>query len=178
MKWTDSIRQTYIFFLNFFVPFFSISQPWHRYNHWVRRSQPTWSHFFPEPDACAYSSWQRTFSQDSTWSRRHCPSTGRKTVGNSAQYVRMAEPVFLCFAEDLLLLRLGICSNVQQVLWRILFKTACRQLRCFGLRGNIREEINIDGVADAPSGVLKIALHLMSRPSSVLAPYNPRSWLV
>lgn len=23
MKWTDSIRQTYIFFLNFFVPFFS-----------------------------------------------------------------------------------------------------------------------------------------------------------
>ena len=90
----------------------------------------------------------------------------------------MAEPVFLCFAEDLLLLRLGICSNVQQVLWRILFKTACRQLRCFGLRGNIREEINIDGVADAPSGVLKIALHLMSRPSSVLAPYNPRSWLM
>ena len=80
----------------------------------------------------------------------------------------MAEPVFLCFAEDLLLLRLGICSNVQQVLWRILFKTACRQLRCFGLRGNIREEINIDGVADAPSGVLKIALHLMSRTSPVL----------
>ena len=68
----------------------------------------------------------------------------------------MAEPVFLCFAEDLLLLRLGICSNVQQVLWRILFKTACSQFRCFGLRGNIREEINIDGVADAPSGVLKI----------------------
>lgn len=33
------------------------------------------------------------------------------------------------------------------------------QLRCFGLRGNFREEINIDGVADAPSGVLKIALH-------------------
>lgn len=28
--------------------------------------------------------------------------------------------------------------------------------RCFGLRGNVREEINIDGVADAPSGVLKI----------------------
>lgn len=26
-------------------------------------------------------------------------------------------------------------------------------------RGNFREEINIDGVADAPSGVLKIALH-------------------
>lgn len=93
---------------------------------------------------------------------------GHKTVGNSAQYVRMAEPVFLCFAEDLLLLRLGICSNVQQVLWRILFKTVCRQRRCFGLRGNVREEINIDSVADAPSGVLKIALHLMSRPPPVL----------
>lgn len=29
----------------------------------------------------------------------------RKTVGNSAQYVRIAEPEFPCFAEVLLLLR-------------------------------------------------------------------------
>ena len=40
----------------------------------------------------------------------------------------------------------------------MLFKTACRQLRRFGLRGNAREILNIDGVADAPSGVHKIDL--------------------
>lgn len=40
----------------------------------------------------------------------------------------------------------------------MLFKTACRQLRRFSLRGNAREILNIDGVADAPSGVHKIDL--------------------
>lgn len=95
MKWTDSIRQTYIFFLNFFVPFFSISQPWHRYNYWVRRSQPTRSHFFPEPDACAYSSWQRTFSQDSTWSRHPVHQRGTRL---SAIVLNMFEWQSPCFS--------------------------------------------------------------------------------
>lgn len=61
----------------------------------------------------------------------------------------------------------------------MLFKTACIQFRCFGLRGNVREEINIDGVADAPSGVLKIDQYRdVSLPPPSAAPYNPRNWRV
>lgn len=48
--------------------------------------------------------------------------------------------------------------------------------RCFGLRGNVREEINIDGVADAPSGVLKIDQYRDVSPLPSAAPYNPRNW--